>query len=204
MKFLHGKILRVLLLVLFVPLLSTCSSYKVVYDYKPPITPEGLSCVGRAQSQLTQCNTQCSHQFHNCARKAELQARKILPQLLKEYPQKLELWLNERESYRRDLSYYELRVTMLESRQDRFLDRCEKDGMKRSKCRRHHSFPSIYLDRPSFTKSRPIKPTLASETNRIRKLTCNANCGCENNFRMSYASCGGVVTSKKVCTKNCN
>ena len=195
---------RVIALLLFVPLLSTCSSYKVAYDYKPPVTPAGLTCVSKVQSQLNQCNTQCSHQFHNCARKAELQAKKNLPQLLQMYPRKLELWLNERESYRRELSYYDLRVSMLESRQGRFLDRCEKDGMKRSKCRRHRSFPSIYLDRPSFTKNRPAKPTLESETTRIRKLTCNANCGCQSNFRTSYASCGGVVTSKKVCIKNCN
>ncbi len=187
-------------------LLTTCSSYKIAYDLTPPKTKQGLVCVQQSQSQLNQCNNSCYYQYQRCLKTSQNQAQKELPSLLKEYPLKLETWLNQREQYRRDLDFYELRMHLAEARRETYLNNCMKQGMKKRKCTSRHAYISLLpsLSRPSFTISRPVKPTLASVTTRARAQNCSQRCGCQANFRLSYASCGGTVKSKKVCIKNCN
>ena len=198
--------LKLLIVIFIIPLLSTCSSYKIAYDYSPPKTKQGLICVQQSQSQLNQCNNSCYYQYQRCLKTSQNQAQKELPKLLKEYPLQLESWLNEKEQYRRDLDFYELRMELALSRRESYLNRCMKQGTKKSKCSSHpdyiHLMPS--MSRPYFNKSRPVKPTLSSVTAHSRAQNCSQQCGCQANFRQSYASCGGVVKSKKVCIKNCN
>ncbi len=189
-----------------IPLLSTCSSYKIAYDYTPPKTKQGLVCIQQSQSQLNRCNNSCFYQYQSCLKTSQNQAQKKLPNLLKEYPLQLESWLNEREQYRRDLDFYELRMDLAEARRETYLGHCMKQGTKKSKCTSRHAYISLMpsVSRPYFNKGRPIKPTLLSVTNRTRAQNCSQQCGCQASFRQSYASCGGGVKSKKVCIKNCN
>jgi len=194
------------ILILVIPLLSTCSSYKIAYDYTPPKTKQGLVCVQQSQSQLNQCNNRCYYQYQRCLKTSQNQAQKELPNLLKEYPLQLESWLNEKEQYQRDLDFYELRMDLALSRRESYLNRCMKQGSKKSKCVSQQSYIHLMpsLNRPYFNKSRPVKPTLSSVTSLFRAQNCSQKCGCQASFRQSYASCGGVVKSKKVCIKNCN
>ena len=198
--------IKVLLLIITMPLLSTCSSYKIAYDLTPPKTKQGLLCVQQSQSQLNQCNNSCYYQYQRCLKTSQNQAKRELPHLLKEYPLQLESWLNEREQYRRDLDFYELRMDLAEARRETYLGRCIKQGEKKSKCTSQHAYISLMpsMSRPYFNKSRPVKPTLSSVTHRTRAQNCSQQCGCQSTFRLSYASCGGKVKSKKVCIKNCN
>jgi len=206
LKILMKMPFSMLFLTMTVLLLSTCSSYKIAYDFTPPETKQGLACIQSSQSQLNQCNNRCYYQYQNCLKKSQQEARKALPVLLREYPSQLEIWLNAREQYRRDLDWYELRMDLAESRRENYLNACMSKGKKKSKCRHSHGYTSLslHLDRPSFTMKRPVKPTLANVTTRYRKQSCSQNCGCQSNYRLSYASCGGIVKSKKVCIKNCN
>lgn len=183
--------------------LSSCSVYKVAHDFTPPKSKSGLVCLTKCQSQLKQCNLSCHQQYKQCGVKAGQTAKKRLPVLLATYPRQLEAWLNAREDYRRALDWYEFRLDMAEARRDRYLERCKKEGKKRRACfigYRGHSFSH---NRPHFSLPRPIKPTLASETNLIRKETCSTDCACNASYRSCYTSCGGVVKSKKVCVKHC-
>ena len=125
------RIKKIFLIMILAPLLSTCSSYKIAYDFTPPKTKQGLICVQQSQSQLNQCNNSCYYQYQQCLKSAQNQAKRELPQRLKEYPLQLESWLNEREQYRRDLDFYELRMDLAEARRETYLDRCMKEGEKR-------------------------------------------------------------------------
>jgi hypothetical protein len=198
--------IKTLVLILVLPLLSTCSSYKIAYDFTPPKTKQGLVCIQQSQSQLNQCNNSCYYQYQRCLKTSQNQAQKDLPNLLKEYPLQLESWLNQREQYRRDLDFYELRMDLAEARRETYLGHCMKQGTKKSKCTSRHGYTSLMpsISRPYFNKSRPVKPTLSSVTTHTRAQNCSQNCGCQTNFRQSYAGCGGAVRSKKVCVKNCN
>jgi hypothetical protein len=196
------KLININFLLVLLFFLSSCSVYKVAYDYQPPKTQRGLSCIQGCQTQLNQSRLRCSQQYQRCSKKAEIQAKKNLPVLLSNYPSQLESWLRERERYERDLDWYEFRLDMAEARRDRYLDHCENKGKKR--CQSRLGYPVLPYSRPTFNLPRPNKPTLENETARLRKQNCSQNCGSQSNYRLCYTSCGGVVTSKKVCVKNCS
>jgi len=183
--------------------LSSCSVYKVTHDFTPPKSKTGLGCLTKCQSQLKQCNTSCNQQYKQCGVKAGQTAKKRLPGLLAAYPRQLEAWLNAREEYRRELDWYEFRRDLAESRRDRYLDRCEKAGEKRRACFKAYRGHSFAHSRPRFNQPRPIRSTLASEINLIRKESCTTDCACNSSYRSCYTSCGGEVKSKKVCVRNC-
>lgn len=197
---------RIILIVFIGSILSSCSPvYKVAHDYTPPKSQKGLVCLKGCESKRSQCNLQCDRNYSQCSIKAERQAKKNLPALLQAYPEKLEIWLDARDAYLRDLDWYEFQLDIYESRRARYIDRCIDGGKKKYSCHRsfHRLHRPLIHDRPYFDIPRPRKPTLASEAARIRKLNCNEDCGCDSKYRLCYTSCGGVVKSKKICIKNC-
>ena len=197
---------RIILIVFIGSILSSCSPvYKVAHDYTPPKSQKGLVCLKGCESKLSQCNLQCDRNYSQCSAKAEQQAKKNLTGLLQAYPKKLEIWLDAQDAYLRDLDWYEFQLDIAESRRLRYIDRCLANGKTKNSC--HRSYRGLYRplihDRPYFDILRPRKPTLASETARIRKLSCTKDCGCDSKYRLCYSSCGGVVKTKKICIKNC-
>ena len=174
------KSLMILITTVFVALLlSSCGPvYKIGHDLTPPKSASGLACVSGCQSKLQQCNVGCARQFKQCGYKAELKAKRLLPELLKEYPHQLEIWLNEKEAYQRELEFYEFRRDLAETHRELYYTNCKKSGKKRSLCAKSYiAHPYSDLDRPYFNKARPVKPTLESETARIKKASCSSNCG---------------------------
>jgi hypothetical protein len=160
--------------------------------------------VSGCQSKLQQCNVGCARQFKQCGFESELKAKRLLPELLKEYPQQLESWLDEREAYRRELDFYEFRRDLAETHRDLHFSSCKKSGKKKSSCANSYvGHPFSDLDRPYFNKVRPVKPTVEREAARIKKASCSNNCACDSHYRACFSSCGGVVKSKKICIRNC-
>lgn len=203
------KRLAIAMVFLFGFMLNGCAArYKIAYDYKPPSTRAGLNCLSRCQQQFQQCNSGCRTQFQQCGLKAARQAKINLPGLNAAYPLQLEAWLNAKASYERELDRYEFYRFMAQSRHDRFVNHCMKGGKKKGACDRIYLHDPYYSDfaytRPHFSMPRPVKPTLALETQRLKKASCSNNCACDRSYRLCYTSCGGVVKSKKVCVKNCN
>ncbi len=186
-------------------LLSSCGPvYKIGHDLTPPTSSSGLACVSGCQSKLQQCSVGCTRQFKQCGFESELKAKRLLPSLLNEYPQQLEIWLNEKEAYRRELDFYEFRRDLAESHRDLHFSRCENKGKKKRSCiNSYRVHPFSDLDRPYFNKVRPVKPTVEREAARIKKASCSNNCACDSHYRACFSSCGGVVKSKKICIRNC-
>jgi len=192
-------------IVLFAIFLSSCGPvYKIGHDLTPPKTKTGLACVSGCQSKLQQCNVGCARQFKQCGYEAELKAKRQLSELLKEYPQQLEIWLIEREAYRRELDFYEYRRDLAESHRYQYFANCKKQAKKIGACRKSYGgHPYSDLDRPYFNIPRPVKPTIERIAARIKKSTCSTNCACEPSYRTCFSSCGGIVKSKNICIKNC-
>lgn len=196
-----GLFLLVILSSLF---LSSCSPvYKVAYDLKPPKTAQGLACITGCQKQLQRCDQQCAVQFKQCSIKQQQQAKKLLPGLQYEYPQKMRSWQAARLRYERDLDWYEFRRDMAEARHQRSINSCMSGSKKRSSCYSHYAYDPFPYTRPSFDLARPVRPTLASISDKLRGLRCTQECSCKPKYRLCYSSCGGTVKSNKVCIKNC-
>jgi len=196
-----GQLLFIILSSLF---LSSCSPvYKIAYDLKPPTTAKGLTCIKGCQKQLQRCDQQCGLRFKQCSIKQEQQAKKLLPGLQHEYPQKMQAWQAARLRYERDLDWYEFRRDMAEARHERYIDSCISKDKKRSSCYSHYAYDPFPYNRPNFDLPRPVRPTLASVSAKLRGLRCSQECGCKSKYRLCYTSCGGSVKSNKVCIKNC-
>jgi hypothetical protein len=197
--------MKLIIISLLTLLLGSCSPvYIVDHDLEPPKTANGLSCLKGCQSQLNQCDLQCNTEFSRCSIKAKQQAKKLLPGLLKAYPNQLQLWRSARSQYRRDLDWYEFQSRIDYSRRQSYLRHCIKQGKNKHSCRNRYGHNShYYYDRPSFNILRPVQPTLASETTKLVKTSCHKECSCKSKYRLCYTSCGGVVKSKKICIKNC-
>jgi hypothetical protein len=197
--------MKLIIFVSIALILSSCGPvYKIGHDLTPPKTKSGLACISGCQLKLQQCNVGCARQFKQCGYEAGLKAKRLFPDLLTEYPQQLEIWLIEKEDYRRELDFYEFRRDLAESHRDLYFANCKKQGKKKNSCRKGYGgHPYSDLDRPYFNNPRPVKPTLEREAARIKKVTCSNNCACEPSYRTCFSSCGGVVKSKKICIKNC-
>lgn len=187
-------------------LLSGCApQYEVRYAFTPPVSASGLSCLNRCDTQTRACNLQCEQQFSQCSAKAEQQAKATLPALLSEYDTHLMGWQREMERYETDLRFYDMELRQRELQQDLRQMTCERDGKESSSCHHQHALLRglPFLNEPRRPDSAPNRPTLASETARIRDLTCSKTCQCDEEYRQCYTSCGGAVKPYQFCVQNC-
>ncbi|WP_154724311.1 hypothetical protein [Thiothrix nivea] len=185
--------------------LSACApQYETRYELTPPTSTAGLACLNRCQTQTQACNQQCSQQYAQCGVQAGQQAKLALPGQLKDYDSKLNVWQNDMERYESDLRFYEMEVRQREVLADLNRFACDRDGKDSASCVRHPSrLHSSWLYEPRSPGSPPSRPTLESETARIRNLSCSQDCKCDGQYRQCYASCGGTVKPYQFCTDNC-
>lgn len=193
-------------LVLGILLLTGCApEYETRYELTPPASTSGLACLKSCEAKSRMCNLQCSQQYGQCSARAEQQAKRELPERIKEYETQLADWRREIDRYETDLQFYEMELRQRELQENLYHLSCERDGKDSHSCKHQHS---ILLDMPLSTQPRypgraPEKPTLSSETARIRDLICSKECQCDDQYRQCYSSCGGTVKPYQFCIKNC-
>lgn len=186
-------------------LLACAPRYETRYELLPPTTASGLACLNTCQANVQSCNQSCSSQYAQCSSKAAQQAAVELPERLKAYAAKEAEWKQAMARYETDLRFYEMALRQRELQEELRRTACARDGKDSVSCmeysRLYHALP---LQSPPLRPDRlPDVPTLASETARIRDLTCQQDCGCEAAYRQCYSSCGGTVKPIQVCVENC-
>lgn len=187
-------------------LLSGCApQYETRYEFTPPSSTSGLTCLNRCEVQARTCNLQCHLQYNQCSVKAEEQAKVELPVKLREYDAQLATWEREKERYEADLRFYAMELRQRELQRDLYRLSCDRDGKTSNSCLHYQrlmsGMPVIY--EPRRPNKMPEKPTLSSETARIRDLTCSNECQCDMQYRQCYTSCGGAVKPYQFCVENC-
>lgn len=195
-----------LVLLLGVLFLSGCApQYETRYAFTPPTSTGGLSCLTGCEAQTRTCNLQCSQQYAQCSAKAEQQAQTALPAQLSDYDTQLASWQRTMDRYETDRRFYEMELHQRELQHDLQRLTCEKDGKESASCLHQHSLLQglPLLNEPSRPDKAPEKPTLASETARIRDLICSNECKCDDQYRQCYTSCGGAVKPYQFCVENC-
>lgn len=187
-------------------LLTGCTpQYETRYAFSPPASTSGLSCLNRCDGQTRACNTQCSQQFGQCSAKAAQQAQVELPAKMTDYETRLSAWQREMERYETEQRFYAMELRQRELQHDLQRLTCDRDGKASASCLHHqgllHGMPLLH--EPNRPDSAPDKPDLASETARIRNLTCSNECKCDDDYRQCYTSCGGAVKPYPFCVQNC-
>lgn len=190
---------HVLLILTAALFLAACSpKYETRYELTPPKTTAGLASIKTCDVKSQQCNAACGRKYDTCSLKAQQEARKTLPALLKDYELELLRWEKRSSDYKRDLMMYRLMHELMRKNRSG----CKK---KDNDCRRRYyvglGYPWL---QPSSPGSRPVKPTLESVTKKIRDTNCTKDCGCKAQFRQCYSAHGGKVTPHQVCVRNCN
>lgn len=191
-------------------LLAGCVSpqYQTNYRFTPPPAGAGKVCLTRCDASLAQCKNQCAAKTSQCLIKARAQAQTELPVLLSAWERDMAVWEEAMERYETDLRFWEMEMRQRRLMRDlqRDLHRCRPGERNYTRFPRHSgvSYPDYYWDRPESPGPAPKRPTLESETARIQAASCPTDCGCDNNYRQCYESCGGNVQPYQVCVKNCS
>lgn len=186
-------------------LVGCAPQYETRYALTPPMSTSGLSCLSRCDTQTRACNLQCSQQYGQCSAKAEQQARTELPSQLSDYDTRFTAWQRENDRYATDLRFYEMELHQRELQEDLRRITCERDGKESANCQQQytlvHNLP--FLNEPHHPDVAPERPNLATETVRIRALTCSNECKCDDQYRQCYSGCGGTVKPYQFCVENC-
>ena len=177
--------------IIFLLVLQGCSPvYKVVYDYTPPKSKSSQQKLMKCYSDKKICLLKCSKSYQSCKQKAKFLTQDEYNQKLKEYEERLSI-------YKRKLRKKE----ELEERVTFYKDVCQVKHDKYA-CLKEHTFKSK-LNELRYLY-RPIKPNKSEIFENVVRESCQINCGCEDLFRSCYIANGGIVSSHRVCIKNCD
>lgn len=179
--------------------------YETRYAFTPPVGSTGMACLQRCESQEASCKLQCSQRYQQCGKIAEQQAKAGLPARLQDYETRFAAWQKDLARYETELRFYEMELRQRELQLDLERMRCQRDGKPIDRCAHLHGplLPGYGLYEPYSPGPAPKQPTLASETERIRTLTCQHDCACDAGYRQCYSRCGGTVRPYQVCVKDC-
>ncbi|WP_020559047.1 hypothetical protein [Thiofilum flexile] len=190
--------IKYLLMLVIGSLLMSCApQYETRYELTPPKTAVGLQCLQPCEAKAQQCRSSCSARYDSCSAKAEQQAKLEMPQRMQEYELAMDVWRARYQRYLQDKMFYDMRRDQARSMRNM----CMSTPQNPRACPR---FDYPHWGRPSEPDDKPIAPTLASETKRIRKATCQLDCQCDTQYRSCYSSCGGGVKPQQICIRNCN
>ena len=197
------------MVVLSVFFLNACSSpqYKIVYEYSKLSDKEGLSCLNSCYVDEKNCKSQCEQHYQQCATNARDDAE--------------ESYLDKQKAYEVDLREYDYELEHFYSIQYRYRDRKENLDKRlkiyskicnNSKDKDAHELACSevrQINRKLDHLKKPVKPrkpnapVLKNEISQFQSL-CSKSCDCESSYRNCYTSCGGTVTTRRVCVNNCD
>lgn len=174
--------------------------YQTQYRLTPPTAAAGKICLTRCDAAARQCKNQCGVKLQQCALQASQQAKRDLPGKLEAWEREMAVWEHEMARYETDLQFWEMEMRQRRLMHDllRDRDRCRPGDRQ---CIRHRplgGFGYDRWDRPVSPGSAPKRPTLATESARIQEAICNDTCPCDDQYRLCYGSCGGLVQSYQV------
>ncbi len=182
--------MKYLLLLFALLFLSACTpKYRTVYNYVTPQDTQAQACVKTCKEKLATCKALCKSNFDICAKRAEKIAKARYEKRLQNYYKALEEYTRQMEMYNleRELFWY-----------DDFYYYRHGFGFYSPFGARLMIGPS-----PVYTVPKPVKPNLQQEIIQTQLKECRIDCRCLEAYDDCFQSCGGKITKKKICIKNC-
>jgi len=184
-------------------MLSACGPrYKLVDHFDAPLDPVAKQCVQSCNQETQSCSQECSKNHARCLDDARRKAQHAMPEQLDFYAVELDLYARDKRRY--GLEMDELRETQQFLRRKiihaeaRCIDRKKDKGCLVAEALSDRLYHLSEPNKPSM----PIKPSVRSLTDEYA-AHCDSNCGCQQQFKRCYVSCGGKARTEKVCVSNC-
>ncbi len=175
--------------------------YKVVHDYEPPQTPQGMQCVRDCEQDRQNCRYDCERSYNYCMEDARGQAEQSYADAKDRYIEELQRYNDDLEDMYREQRHAPGKIRDLREERAFYAEKCRAGKDKACDKKK-------YIDRQIDELANPTHPTEPSEPSYEDELAryqgqCSNECGCDDHFNNCYAGCGGRVTSRKVCVDNC-
>ncbi|MEZ5447965.1 MAG: hypothetical protein R3E89_02710 [Thiolinea sp.] len=162
------------ILMVFLGLSACVAPREPRYEFIPPATQAGQSCVQSCAVQNNSCKQRVQALANQCAVRARQQALREMPGRVGAYEAALDDWERRIRRYEREMSLYELQMRHYRMMHDLSYERhCrDKDSGRLRDCRR--DYPrwrgGFWLDEPHYPGRAPRRPTLESVTaERVRE-----------------------------------
>lgn len=184
---------------------------KTVTDYHPPQSDAGMQCVARANQDRNHCETDNRSTYTQCAEQAAYDSEQAYQEAREQYTYLLETYVHDVEHYERAYgAYREKKELFLNSGKLKYIQ-CSDDV----KLERIEEFPKceafLIKARKKVKKLRephaPVKPYPPSRDviyDQLRAACNNLLNDCETSFNNAYRACGGTISYRQVCIKNCD
>ena len=192
--------------------LSACGPVmRSVTDYDPPATEAGLQCVSRANESLDICKSENAIAFQQCSDQAAVDADKAYIAARDIYAENLEIYIYAQERYELKYQKYEHNQQLLISKGELDYIRCSKD-VNMLELDKHPSCKP-FLDearkraddvREPRRPAKPYAPNRVTIFNALRAECHVTQKNCAQIFDQSYRYCGGTISTRQVCVKNCD
>ncbi len=201
-----------LLLPALAVLLGCGPRYEVRDVFVPPTSSTAQQCTRDCGQSRIDCRSVCRQAFSSCGQEAETEAQRSLATALEIYAAQLDAYDAQQRLYDREYAQYRSRKSALEKSYDHAKNRCyagdqaacrEKKQIKKERDNLRGDYYG-FNGTLNETPQRPVKPTLAEETARIRADRCDADCSCQVDYKACYTGCGGRVESERYCVSNCD
>lgn len=178
--------------------LAGCAApQKPTYDFIPPASKAGLTCLQHCQSQSSACERKVDLLAGQCLVRAGQKAKIEMPGRIAAYEKSLAVWEKAIRRYERDVSMYELQMRHYRVMNHLSYPGCrDSKGKKIRNCRRRGSLlrSPFWSDRPVFPGKAPMRPTLKRVQAEIAGKECSQQkAQCAINYRQCYTGCGGTV-----------
>jgi len=184
-------------------LLNGCGpQYKIVEDYYPPQSSQGKQCIQSCQTSKNSCQNSCDRKYNYCLRKAQDIAEQELPDLLNQYVHNYDGYIYAYERYQYEYRIYSNEVHRVNDHLNQTKVLCDQGSNDACHLKKElkHRIKSLYAP---AKPQKPIRPTLNTVT-ADHQRSCSKSCGCSDNFKGCYISCGGQINSRKICIDNCD
>lgn len=198
--------IKKLCLVAIALLLSACSTprYQVVYDFEPPADSRAYTCTQACYQDQKTCQRDCSGSYDACITASRDIAEAEYQSKLALHDQALDDYYADHQDYLVQQELFEAKHQLLLNQLDQARHRCHREGQGSYACKRARELDEELSQRHEPTEPlRPPTPSLNDEVKRARS-GCTRSCDyCDEQFRSCYSSCGGRVSTRRVCVAHC-
>ncbi len=193
----------IFLLIIFLFSCSTSPEYKIEKLY----LDGNKECIKTCQTKKLKCEKQCKSEYEKCINTAYKRAKETYNILVKQYEKELKIYNSLFDKYLHEYDQWFSKYSLIFDSYQYYRDRCQKDKKDSYSCYKYNQLKSE-LEHLRYLKPYPPNKPTPPDFKKIlqdEKNNCINRCSkCEEQFDICFTTCGGKISIKKICVKNCD